>query len=76
MFVQVYVEYSNEVWNGIFRQNQYTVEKGAPLFPADPSFRQGLKYFNKRAAEVAAIWEQVQTPSTGLRHPSFNHCRI
>ena len=20
--------------------------------------------------------EQMQTPSTGLRHPSFNHCRI
>ena len=60
MFVQVYVEYSNEVWNGIFRQAQYTEEKGAPLFPADPSFRQGLKYFNKRAAEVAAIWEQVR----------------
>ncbi|KAK7495076.1 hypothetical protein BaRGS_00013716, partial [Batillaria attramentaria] len=57
--LNVYVEYSNEVWNGIFRQTHYTQEKGKPLFPDDPGFRQGLKYFNKRATEVANIWTQV-----------------
>ncbi|KAK7495013.1 hypothetical protein BaRGS_00013653, partial [Batillaria attramentaria] len=57
--LNVYVEYSNEVWNGIFRQTHYTQEQGKPLFPDDPTFKQGMKYFNKRATEVANIWTQV-----------------
>nr|KAG5710339.1 hypothetical protein BaRGS_009055 [Batillaria attramentaria] len=55
----VYVEYSNEVWNGIFRQTRYTQEQGKHLFPNDPGFKQGMKYFNKRATEVANIWTQA-----------------
>ena len=57
--MQVYVEYSNEVWNGIFRQAQYVRQQGAPLFPSDASYWQGARYFNKRAAEVAQLWNQV-----------------
>ncbi|KAK7101074.1 hypothetical protein V1264_023919 [Littorina saxatilis] len=57
--LHVYVEYSNEVWNGIFRQTKYQTEQGKPLFPNDPAFKQGMKHFNKRATEVANIWDQV-----------------
>ena len=58
-YVQVYVEYSNEVWNGIFRQTRYTQEQGGTPFPDDPTYRQGLKYFNNRATETAILWDMV-----------------
>lgn len=57
--LKVYVEYSNEVWNGIFRQTQYTGEKGRIMFPREEGYKAGMKYFNVRATEVATIWNQV-----------------
>ncbi|KAK7099795.1 hypothetical protein V1264_022849 [Littorina saxatilis] len=57
--LHVYVEYSNEVWNGIFRQTKYTREQGAHLFPSDEPFKQGMRYHNKRATEIANIWKSV-----------------
>ncbi|XP_052218524.1 uncharacterized protein LOC127836133 isoform X2 [Dreissena polymorpha] len=57
--VKVYVEYSNEVWNSIFRQTTYTKEQGKKLGLDPQDWKAGAKYYNKRATEVADIWTSV-----------------
>nr|KAG5708911.1 hypothetical protein BaRGS_009320 [Batillaria attramentaria] len=57
--LKVYVEYSNEVWNSRFRQTKYSQEMGKPMFPDDPDHIAGMKFFVKRATEVAHIWTQA-----------------
>ncbi|KAK7495111.1 hypothetical protein BaRGS_00013751 [Batillaria attramentaria] len=57
--VKVYVEYSNEVWNTMFRQTIYTQEQGKLLFPDDNARTAGMKFFVKRATEIANLWTQV-----------------
>nr|KAG5705277.1 hypothetical protein BaRGS_010728 [Batillaria attramentaria] len=56
---KVYVEYSNEVWNNLFRQAKYTQEQGHPLYPGHAAFKQGMMYHNQRATEIADMWTQV-----------------
>lgn len=52
-----YVEYSNEVWNGIFKQATYMDLMGAELYPdaQDP----GTAYYAHRSVEVAQIFTEV-----------------
>jgi hypothetical protein len=47
------------VWNGIFRQAQYTREEGMKLHLDTHSYRAGMKYYNKRSAEIMDLWETV-----------------
>ncbi|ESO88846.1 hypothetical protein LOTGIDRAFT_234415 [Lottia gigantea] len=54
-----YVEYSNEVWNGIFRQSKYSEAKGLALKLDVKPFKAKFKYYNKRSTEVVAIWNRV-----------------
>ena len=58
-FLQIYIEYSNEVWNGIFRQTRYTQEEGTKLGLDPHSYRAGMMYYNKRSDEVMNIWKSV-----------------
>lgn len=60
-YVQIYIEYSNEVWNGIFRQTTYTKEQGLALNLDSYDWKAGMKYYNKRSEEVANIWTSVGT---------------
>ncbi|XP_055955915.1 uncharacterized protein LOC126815394 [Patella vulgata] len=57
--LKIFVEYSNEVWNGIFRQTKYTREKGmaSKLDPQD--YRAGMKYYNQRSPAIIDIWNRV-----------------
>ncbi|XP_048728600.2 uncharacterized protein LOC125646397 [Ostrea edulis] len=57
--LRVYVEYSNEVWNGIFRQNHYATEKGLSLGLDTAAWKAGFKYYNKRSHEMGQIWKSV-----------------
>ncbi|OWF45168.1 uncharacterized protein LOC110457373 [Mizuhopecten yessoensis] len=57
--LKVYLEYSNEVWNGIFRQTAYTVEKGTQLGLDSHGNRAGMKYYNQRSSEVMQIFQAV-----------------
>jgi hypothetical protein len=59
IFFQVYIEYSNEVWNGIFRQAKYSQEQGMSLGLDTTSWKAGLKYYNKRSTEIAILWKSV-----------------
>ncbi|XP_033727237.1 uncharacterized protein LOC117316649 [Pecten maximus] len=57
--LKVYLEYSNEVWNGIFRQKVYSVEKGTQLGLDSQGYRAGMKYYNKRSSEVMGIFQSA-----------------
>jgi len=56
---RVYVEYSNEVWNGLFEQAQYARRQGLELgLSADGSEAQ-RRFQAQRSVEIFRIWESV-----------------
>jgi hypothetical protein len=59
--LHVYIEYSNEVWNGQFEQNRYAAEKGkaAGIDPAERPWEVAGKYYARSSMEIFKIWEQV-----------------
>lgn len=52
-----YVEYSNEVWNGIFAQAGYAAGKGRELGLSQNAFQAQLRYYSQRSVEIFDIWE-------------------
>jgi hypothetical protein len=55
--LKIYIEYSNEVWNGSFAQNQYADSMGNVMgYPGNP-WEQGWQYYAKRTADVMRIFE-------------------
>jgi hypothetical protein len=57
--LRMYVEYSNEVWNGIFEQCGYAREQGLKRGLSSDPVQAGLRFYAARAAEIFAIWEEV-----------------
>ena len=57
--LKVYIEYSNECWNGIFAQASYCRDKGKALGLSDNDFQAQLRYFSKRSVEIFKIWEEA-----------------
>jgi hypothetical protein len=56
---RVYVEYSNEVWNGIYPQHNYVRQQGTARSLSNDSFQAGLRFYSQRALEIFAIWRQA-----------------
>lgn len=57
--LKVYVEYSNEVWNGVFTQHAFAKQQGMQLgLDPDPN-QAAYKFYSKRSVDVFGIWEQV-----------------
>jgi hypothetical protein len=56
---RVYVEYSNECWNGIFGQARYCGDRGRALKLSDNAYQAQLRYYAQRSVEVFAIFERV-----------------
>jgi hypothetical protein len=56
---KVYVEWSNETWNGIFAQSRYAGKKGQELGFAEKSWEAGWRYTAFRSVQVFKIWEDV-----------------
>ena len=56
--LKAYVEYSNEVWNGMFESNRYAARKGKELGLGDASrpWEGGCMYYGKRSVEIFDIW--------------------
>jgi hypothetical protein len=56
--LKVYIEYSNEVWNGLFEQHGWANTQGKARLGAnaDPAF---MKWYGLRSAQVAQIWKQT-----------------
>jgi Cadherin-like domain/Concanavalin A-like lectin/glucanases superfamily len=58
---KVYVELSNEVWNGVFEQSQWALEQGKKLWAGSKksNHQMRLDYYSKRTTEVMRIWDNV-----------------
>ncbi len=56
---KVYIEYSNEVWNGQFEQSRYAGRKGQELGLAEKPWEAAWLYTGRRSREIFAIWEEV-----------------
>lgn len=65
----VYVEYSNEVWNGLFAQKAYAQSQGALIsdWSASSVDTQGKRWSGLRAAKVSSIFRSVYGTDSGNR---------
>jgi hypothetical protein len=59
--LKIYIEYSNEVWNGQFKQCQYAGERGVALGlgPKERPWEAGWAFTARRSLEIFALWESV-----------------
>lgn len=57
--LNIYVELSNEVWNGMFTQGQWFQNNGVALGLASSPFEAQLRYYSQRAVEMFDIWTSV-----------------
>lgn len=56
---KVYIEYSNEVWNGMFEQSRWAGQEGMRLGFADKPWEAAWRYTAYRSVQIFAIWEEV-----------------
>lgn len=56
---RVWVEYSNEVWNGQFAQHRYAADQGLELGFAKEPWEAAWRYTAHRSVEIFKIWERV-----------------
>ena len=54
--LKAHVEYSNEMWNGIFTQASYAQSQGLALGLSTNGFTAQMLFYSKRAVEVFNIW--------------------
>jgi hypothetical protein len=57
--LKVYVEYSNEVWNGIFSQYHYAVQQSQALGLGGTTFESALRFYSRRSVEIFDLWSGV-----------------
>ncbi|BDS10623.1 T9SS C-terminal target domain-containing protein [Aureispira anguillae] len=55
--LKIYIEYSNEVWNGVFAQRYYADSMGNALAYSGNPWEQSRKFYAKRTADVFRIFE-------------------
>jgi hypothetical protein len=55
---KVYVEYSNEVWNGQFEQSRWAGEEGRKLGFAEKPWEAAWRYTAHRSVQIFKIWEE------------------
>jgi hypothetical protein len=55
----VWVEYSNEVWNGMFEQFRYVIDEGVRLNLSGNEYEAGLRFYSQRTTQILKIWEDV-----------------
>jgi len=55
--LKLYIEYSNEVWNGSFSQSQYADSMGNVMGYSGNPWEQGWQYYAKRSSDVMNIFE-------------------
>lgn len=55
----IHIEYSNEVWNSVFSQNQFSIDMGTALGYSGAPWDIGHKYYAKRTADMFRIFDSV-----------------
>tara|TARA_Y100001937_G_scaffold12322_1_gene15640 strand:- start:9743 stop:10471 length:729 start_codon:yes stop_codon:yes gene_type:complete len=56
------LEYSNEVWNGIFDQCQYAQNEGTALGLHPQPWHAGWRYYSQRSVEVFSLFSNIYSP--------------
>ncbi|MGE5659184.1 MAG: cellulose-binding protein [Actinomycetota bacterium] len=56
--LKVYIEFSNEVWNGAFSQSQYAGEQGKARWGQDKADAY-VQWYGMRTAQMCDIWKRV-----------------
>jgi hypothetical protein len=57
--LKVYIEYSNEAWNGIFTQANYVKQRGLAMRLDKDKMKAGYKYYSLRSVQIFDLWERV-----------------
>ena len=57
--LKVYIEYSNEVWNGMFEQSRWAGQEGMRWGFAEKPWEAAWRYTAHRSVQIFAIWEEV-----------------
>lgn len=57
--LRVWVEYSNEVWNGMFAQARWAGEQGGSQQLASSPFEAQLAFYSRRSVDVFRLFESV-----------------
>lgn len=59
--LDVYIEYSNEVWNGSFSQGDWVERQAQAQWPggSNSGFTKRMNWYGKRSAEICDLWKQV-----------------
>ncbi len=59
--LKVYVEYSNEVWNDVFKQSKWVEAQGKEAFKNNPKLlgREKLAWYSRRTTEIVGIFREV-----------------
>ena len=59
--LKVYVEYSNEVWNGSFEQHRYAGEQARKLGlgPKERPWEGAALFYGRRSVEIFRLWEEA-----------------
>lgn len=57
--LDIYVEYSNEVWNSTFGQATYAAAQGKELGLSNDAFQAQLRFYARRTNEIIDIWRNV-----------------
>lgn len=57
--LKAYVEYSNEVWNGQFRQQRHAGDRGLELGIGNKHWDAGWHYYARRSVQIFDIWHDV-----------------
>lgn len=57
--LKVFLEHSNEVWNGMFPQGQYAQERGIALGLSSDPYVARYRYHARRSVEIFSIWKSV-----------------
>lgn len=67
--LKVWVEYSNEVWNGSFGydQSRYAQAQGRAMWPESPAsdFQKQMNWYGLRSAQVCDIWKAAFGADSG-----------
>jgi hypothetical protein len=57
--LKVYIEFSNEVWNGMFAQSKWAGEQGVKLGFAKQPWEAGWAFTAYRSVQIFRMWEEV-----------------
>lgn len=57
--LKIYIEYSNELWNGMFAQSKWAGEQGLKRGFAEKPWEAGWAFTAFRSAQIFRIWEEV-----------------